>query len=223
MEKNSETLDQWVDERLAAISPDNEWRPDPVMARGRLGERLSAGWGRGFTWAAAAATAAALGLLAFSTPRSLTPPSSTSSVKLNPQAKLAPEFSLKDAAGNTVKLSDFRGKVVLLNFWATWCTGCILEIPWFVEFQHKYGERNLAVLGVSMDEDGWESVKPFLAAKRINYRMMIGNDEVAKRFGGVSSLPITFLIDRSGRIAATHTGIIGKVKVEREVEALLRK
>jgi thiol-disulfide isomerase/thioredoxin len=84
-------------------------------------------------------------------------------VKPSTDRKAAPEFALKDSSGKTRKLRKYRGKVILLDFWATWCTGCKKEIPWFSEFQRKYAKEGLAVIGVSMDEDGWKVVKPFLA------------------------------------------------------------
>ena len=119
----------------------------------------------------------------------------------------APNFALKDATGKLVKLSDFRGQVVLLDFWATWCSPCKIEIPWFIEFQQAYKDRNFTVLGVSMDDDGWDSVKPFIAKAQLNYRVMIGTDQVSAQYGGLDSLPTTLLIDREGRIAKTHVGL----------------
>src|SRR5271155_4161003 len=87
--------------------------------------------------------------------------------------KAAANFALADANGAPVKLSDYKGKVVLLNFWATWCGPCKVEIPWFIEFEKTYKDRGFATLGVSLDEDGWESVKPYIAQKKINYRVVI--------------------------------------------------
>jgi thiol-disulfide isomerase/thioredoxin len=100
---------------------------------------------------------------------------------------------LSDAKGASIKLSDYKGRVVLLNFWATWCGPCKIEIPWFVEFQNKYKDRGLAVLGVSMDEEGWQTVRPFIAAHNMNYRVAIGTDQVARRYGGIGSLPTIFV------------------------------
>jgi len=133
----------------------------------------------------------------------------------------APDFALEDANGNTVRLSDFKGQVVLLNFWATWCPPCKVEIPWFDQFQREYQSAGLSVVGVSMDDDGWSSVKPFVAATKIGYRMVIGNDDVARNFGGVDSLPSTLLIDRSGRIAVVHVGLVEKKTYEAELRKLL--
>ncbi len=135
--------------------------------------------------------------------------------------KPAPEFSLKDADGRTVKLSDYRGKVVLLNFWATWCGPCKFEIPWFKEFEQKNKDRGLAVLGVAMDEEGWDVVKPFLSSLQVNYRILLGNEQVSQLYGGVESLPTTFLIDREGRIASVHVGLVSKSDYEHEIEQLL--
>jgi cytochrome c biogenesis protein CcmG/thiol:disulfide interchange protein DsbE len=144
-----------------------------------------------------------------------------SSVKPLAERNAAPDFALKDANGKTVKLSDYAGQVVLLNFWATWCGPCKMEIPWFVEFEKKHRDRGFAVLGVSMDEDGWDSVKPYLEYAKVNYRVLIGNDQVAMMYGGVDSLPTTFLIDHDGKIAAVHIGLVSKSDYENDIEALL--
>src|SRR5207245_6663546 len=100
--------------------------------------------------------------------------------------KAAPDFTLADSKGTIVKLSNYRGSVVLLDFWATWCEGCKVEIPWYIEFQKKYKESGLSVVGVSVDDDGWKSVKPFLEAKQVNYPVVIGDWDLAGRFGIIS-------------------------------------
>ena len=135
--------------------------------------------------------------------------------------KPAPPFTLKDSEGKTVSLEDYKGKVVLLNFWATWCGPCKIEIPWFVAFEQKYKEKGFSVVGVSMDEEGWNTVKPFLAEEKINYRVLLGNDSVGTLYGGVDSLPTTFVIDREGQIAATHIGLVSKSDYENEIVQLL--
>jgi peroxiredoxin len=121
--------------------------------------------------------------------------------------KPAPDFSLKDANGQTAHLSDYKGKVVLLDFWATWCGPCKIEIPWFMEFEREFKDRGFAVVGVSMDEDGWSAVKPYLIQMKMNYRVLLGNDQVGTLYGGVDSLPTTFLIGRDGKIASVHIGV----------------
>src|SRR5258708_31706288 len=100
-----------------------------------------------------------------------------------------------------VKRSDWKGKVVLLNFWATWGGPCKVEIPWFIEFEKTYKDRGYATLGVSMDDDGWQAVTPFVMQNALNYRVTVGNARLAHLYGRIESLPSPFLIDRAGRIA----------------------
>ena len=143
---------------------------------------------------------------------------------------IAPGFTLIDAHGERIDLSDFRGKVVLLDFWATWCGGCKLEIPWYMEFDKKLRGRGLAVIGVSMDEEGWKVVRPFLARKidtetggntAMKYPVVIGNDALAKKYN-LTSMPMTLLIDREGRIALSHTGVVNKADFESHILQLLK-
>jgi cytochrome c biogenesis protein CcmG/thiol:disulfide interchange protein DsbE len=134
--------------------------------------------------------------------------------------KAAPGFSLNDSNGALIRLADYKGRVVLLNFWATWCHGCKLEIPWFMEYQTRYKKRGLAVIGVSMDEDGWKSVEPYLEKKPMNYPVVVGGQDVAKRYG-LESMPMTLLIDRDGKIVASHTGVVDKAACENEIRMLL--
>jgi cytochrome c biogenesis protein CcmG/thiol:disulfide interchange protein DsbE len=133
----------------------------------------------------------------------------------------APRFEMKDAAGATATLADYEGKVLLLNFWATWCGPCKAEIPWFQEFDKKYKDRGFSVLGVSLDSDGWESVRPYIKERNITYRIVIGDDAVSSIYGGVGSLPTTFMIDREGKIAVIHTGLESKATYQKEIETLL--
>jgi peroxiredoxin len=133
----------------------------------------------------------------------------------------APDFALASADGSTVRLSDYRGKVVLLNFWATWCGGCKVEIPWFIEFKDAYKDRGFAALGVSLDEGGWGVVRPFLERRKVNYPVVLADEEVLVEYA-VSALPKTLLIDRDGRIVASYTGVADKSELEAEIEALLQ-
>jgi cytochrome c biogenesis protein CcmG/thiol:disulfide interchange protein DsbE len=135
--------------------------------------------------------------------------------------KAAPDFTLNDANGTSIKLSKYKGRVVLLDFWATWCEGCKEEIPWYMDFQKKYKTDGLSVLGVSLDEDGWKSVRPFLEKTPINYPIVIGNQDLAERFG-VDAMPVTLLIDRDGKIADFHVGMVNKDVFEGEIQVLLK-
>ena len=148
-------------------------------------------------------------------------PVNAASLKPEKDRKSAPDFSLKDADGRTVRLSDYKGKVVLLDFWATWCGPCKIEIPWFMEFERKYKDRSFAVIGVAMDDEGWDVVKPFISDLGVNYRIVQGTDMTAQLYGGVQALPTTFLIDRLGRVASVHVGLASKRDFEDGIEKLL--
>ena len=139
-----------------------------------------------------------------------------------PVRKPAPDFRLIDSNGAPVRLSSFKGKVVLLNFWATTCGGCKTEIPWFVEFSERYKQRGLSVIGVSLDDDGWKSVRPFLKEKKLNYTVVIGSDALANQYG-VNEMPVTLLIGRDGQIAYSHTGVVDKSQCEEEIRSLLEE
>jgi cytochrome c biogenesis protein CcmG/thiol:disulfide interchange protein DsbE len=143
-------------------------------------------------------------------------------VKQENKRKRAPDFSLKDANSRLIHLSDYQGKVVLLDFWATWCGPCAEEIPWFTEFQRKYKDRGFEVLGVSMDDDGWKAINPFVKLKKINYRVVLGDDATGDSYGGLEALPTTFLIDRDGRIASIHVGLASRKDFENGIETLLQ-
>jgi cytochrome c biogenesis protein CcmG/thiol:disulfide interchange protein DsbE len=142
-------------------------------------------------------------------------------VKEEGKRQAAPDFALKDVDGKTVRLSDYRGKVVLLDFWATWCGPCKMEIPWFMEFERKYKDRGFAVLGVSMDDDGWQAVKPFVQELSMNYRVVLGDDRTGDQYGGIEALPTAFLIDRKGRVAIQHVGLSSRRDFEDGIEKLL--
>jgi peroxiredoxin len=137
------------------------------------------------------------------------------------ERKPAPDFTLKDAEGRDVSLSDYQGKVVLLNFWATWCGPCKIEMPWFVDFQRKYKDRGFSVIAVSLDDEGWEIVRPFTDKFELNFPVVVGSDEMADQFGGVAALPTTFIIDKEGRIVNSHMGLVGRGEYEEDIEALL--
>jgi peroxiredoxin len=137
-----------------------------------------------------------------------------------PKANL--EFTLKDMNGKDVRLSDFKGQVVLLNFWATWCAPCRLEIPWFVELQEKYRDKGLRVVGVSVD-DPPEALPPFAKQFKVNYPLVVGLDreDVQSAFGPIFAVPITVIIGRDGKICIKHVGPVGKEQFESEIKSLL--
>lgn len=141
-----------------------------------------------------------------------------------PQAEsglsFAPDFTLKRLDGTPLRLSDYRGKVVLLDFWATWCTPCREEIPRFVEWQRKYGAQGLQVIGISMDDDS-EAVKKFVRDFGVNYPVAIGDQELASRYGGILGLPANIVIGRDGKMVSKHLGMADLSMLERELAVQL--
>jgi thiol-disulfide isomerase/thioredoxin len=131
-------------------------------------------------------------------------------------------FTLKDIQNKDVKLANLKGKVVLLDFWATWCGPCKLEIPWFIEFQNKYGAQGLQVVGISVD-DTLDKLKPYVADMKMNYTVLqgLGHDDVQDAFGPMWGIPVTVVISRDGKVCAKHTGLSGKDSFEKEIKALL--
>jgi thiol-disulfide isomerase/thioredoxin len=145
-------------------------------------------------------------------------------------ATLAPDVTFKDLDGKDVPLSSFKGKVVLINFWATWCDPCYIEIPWLIEMQQKYGAKGFTVLGVSMDEEGKAAVAPFLAKERfnvngqklpMNYPIVLGNDDVATKFGGLLGYPTSFLITKDGKEIKKIQGLIPYEEITKAIESQL--
>lgn len=140
----------------------------------------------------------------------------------NVKGKDAPDFELKDVStGKAVKLSDYRGKAVLLNFWATWCPPCKVEIPWFVELQKQYGPDGLAVVSVAMDEASEQDISKFAQEMGINYPVLHGTDEVGTAYGGVEGLPTTFYIGRDGKIVDRLEGLRSHREIESNIKTAL--
>lgn len=245
---NEQNLSRWVDNELAALGPDEEWQPDLHRGLSMLREqrrRVNGRRGR-WTWVAAGAMAASLSLMATPVTRAfaqrcvtacvseaswvrqfLIPGGSSPSpsiVYIKPEKRMkVPDFTLNDSSGKPVSLSELRGDVVLLNFWATWCAPCRVEIPIFIGFQQAYRNRNFVVLGVALDEDGWNAVRPYADAKKINYPLVVGDDRISELFGGLKAVPTTLIIDRLGRVAAVHVGLCKKDEYEADIKAVLNE
>jgi peroxiredoxin len=145
----------------------------------------------------------------------------TGSVPRLTQSTLAPDFSLESLDGKTLRLSDLRGKAVLLNFWATWCGPCKIEMPWFVDLQKQYGSQGLQIVGVAMDDASKEDISKFAKEMGVNYPILIGKESVGDQYGGVPALPESFLISRDGKIVDKIIGLRGKADIEEAVKKAL--
>ena len=137
--------------------------------------------------------------------------------------QFAPDFKLQDVrTGQGVELSEFKGKAILLNFWATWCAPCKLEIPWFVDLQKHYGAQGLQVVGIAMDDAGAVTIAKFANEMNVNYPVLQGTEKVANLYGGVDGLPVTFYIARDGRVVKQVVGVRSRSDVEDIVQSVLR-
>ncbi len=138
----------------------------------------------------------------------------------NTSLQEAPDFSLADLSGHPLTLANYRGKVVLLDFWATWCEPCKTEIPYFIDMQNRYTGQGLQIIGISMDDEV-KPVRDFQQQFKMNYPVAIGNAKLAESYGGILGLPITFVIDRQGHIYKRHIGQTDSSVFEGEVQKLL--
>jgi thiol-disulfide isomerase/thioredoxin len=145
---------------------------------------------------------------------------STSMTRIT-KATVAPDFSLESIDGKSVRLSDLRGKAVLLNFWATWCSPCKIEMPWFVELQNQYGREGLQVVGVAMDDASKEDIAKFAKDMGVNYPILIGKESVGDQYGGIPALPESFFIGRDGKMVDKIIGLKGKSEIEDAVKKAL--
>ncbi len=138
-----------------------------------------------------------------------------------PGAKPAPSFTLQDLKGNQISLSDFQGKVVILDFWATWCPPCVKEIPHFIALYEQYKDRGFAIVGISVDRGGISVVKSFARKYQVNYPILMTDGQVDKAYGGIPSIPTTFVIDSAGNIRRKYVGYREKAVFEADIKALL--
>ncbi|GAB4369872.1 MAG: hypothetical protein Kow0042_11820 [Calditrichia bacterium] len=127
-------------------------------------------------------------------------------VKSTARANLAPDFVLYNQDGEKIALSDYKGKVVIVDFWATWCGPCRMEIPGFVKLRKKYHQKGMEIIGISLDQPGWQVVKPFMDQYKINYPIVLGNQKVVMDYGGIRGIPTTFIINREGEIVEKVVG-----------------
>ena len=134
---------------------------------------------------------------------------------------IAPDFTLQSLDGKSVRLADFRGKAVLLNFWATWCAPCKIEMPWFVELQKQYGPDGLQVVGVAMDDASPKEIGDFAKEMGVNYPVLIGQESVGDAYGGVQFLPENFYIDRNGKVVDRAFGLKGRGEIEDEIKRII--
>ncbi|MFZ0705233.1 MAG: TlpA disulfide reductase family protein [Candidatus Korobacteraceae bacterium] len=133
----------------------------------------------------------------------------------------APDFELVSLDGQKVKLSDFRGKAVVLNFWATWCAPCKVEMPWFVDLQKQYAHEGLVIVGVAMDDSDPQKIAQFASEMGVNYPVLLGTNNVSDEYGDVEYLPTTFYINRQGKIVVKVAGLAGKPEIEGDVKKAL--
>lgn len=133
----------------------------------------------------------------------------------------APDFTLPTTDGKTLKLSDLKGKVVILDFWATWCPPCRKGIPDLVELKEKYGSKGVEIIGISVDTETKPEVVPFIKEYEINYPVVYGNMNVYQQYGGIRAIPTSFIIDKEGKIVASYEGLISKLTYENHIKKLL--
>ena len=149
------------------------------------------------------------------------PGAKLSALPAEPRGMAAPEFTLANLQGKPVKLSDFRGKAVLLNFWSIYCQPCKIEMPWFEELQKQYGAQGLVVVGVAMDDDGPQAVAKFAKEVGVDYTLLMGKEGVADAYGGVQFLPTTFYLDRDGKIVDRVFGLVSHSEIESNIKKAL--
>lgn len=140
----------------------------------------------------------------------------------NDTKRLAPNFSLKQSDGTTVELAKLKGKVVVVNFWATWCPPCRAEIPDFIKVQEQYKSKGLVIVGISLDQKGWPAINAFAAKTKFNYPIVLGNDQVVEAYGGVDAIPTSFIIDKKGYIVDKQVGMLTNDVLQQKIKTLFQ-
>lgn len=133
----------------------------------------------------------------------------------------APDFILKTSDGKTLQLAGLKGKVVVVNFWATWCGPCRAEMPGFLQAYDKLKQKGLEIVGIALDEGGWDDVSPFVKKMNVKYPIVLGNTSVTNAYGGIDAIPSTFIIDRQGNLVDKHVGYMSKDEFEKKLKDLL--
>jgi peroxiredoxin len=230
---DQDDLTRWVDARLAAVDPPPDWSASETRGLARFRNRRRAGGGsrwRAGMWLAIAAGAIALTVIPTATlrgfahacgelvRRGLPGSHSTDSYARAGGRRMLSDDQWRDLRGEIVRLSAYRGKVVLLTYWTTTCGQCASEMAWFNEFQQRYRELGLEVVGVSVDQGGVESAKAFVTSRPIDYQVVVGDRNAGLT---VRSIPTTFILDRDGRVAARHVGYCSKRELESDIRAVL--
>jgi thiol-disulfide isomerase/thioredoxin len=132
--------------------------------------------------------------------------------------KAAPDFELTSLEGKTVKLSDFKGRPVLINFWATWCGPCKIEMPWFIDLKKKYEGQGFEIIGIAMEDTENEKIAEFTKQMGVNYVIVKGKNSVADAYGDVQGLPTSFYVDRDGKIVGQHAGLVSRSTIEEDIK-----